>query len=228
MDLHKVFRAYRAHSGMGWWFRGHARTEWKLIPKAGRPDFFLPNNRDLGRFNYWRKQAIAYMPTLPSNDWECLAVAQHFGLVTRLLDWTENPLVATYFAVVEQFDADGAVWMFQPEMYVQEDALGLNVEGVGYAFIPRAISARIINQKAMFTVHSPPDKEIEVRQNISLKDDVNLARIVIPKELKQEVLEHLNDYGLNSVTLFPDLDGLSRHVNWQTAKMVTRASKRTE
>jgi len=121
LDIHKYFSAYRAHEGLGWWFRGQANSTWKLIPKAGRDEYFLDDNRDLGRFNAWREKAIAYYPNLPKNDWEALAVAQHYGLATRLLDWTENPLVATYFAVAAEENCDGAVYIYEPNAFLDKE-----------------------------------------------------------------------------------------------------------
>lgn len=83
LDLHTLFRAFRSHGGIGWIFRGQADILWPLIPKAGRAEF--RNDNDLGRFNAWRSRALAH-GLLPDNDWECLAIAQHYGLATRLLD----------------------------------------------------------------------------------------------------------------------------------------------
>lgn len=91
-------------SSLYWVFRGQADVSWALVPKAGRAGYYLREKheppqhglppRDICRFNYWREQAVAYNLTLPTNDFECLALAQHYGLATRLLDWTTNPLVA--------------------------------------------------------------------------------------------------------------------------------------
>ena len=60
-DIHKFFRGFRAHGSAGWWFRGHADIDWKLVPKAGRTEFYLGpdrnsgKGRDLGRFNHWAR-----------------------------------------------------------------------------------------------------------------------------------------------------------------------------
>ena len=86
-----------------------------------------------------------------------------------------------------------------------------------------------MNQRAVFTVHLPVDNEIVVKPINNpfsdQKSDPNLAKIVIPATLKEELLTVLNDYGVNQVTLFPNLEGLSSHVNWETQKMAKYASR---
>ena len=219
--IHEFFRGFRSHPPAGWWFRGQANVAWKLLPKAGRDPYFLPDNRDLGRIRHWRESAVAYFTSLPVNDWECLALAQHHGLATRLLDWTFNPLVATYFACAESPGTDGAVYLYDPELFVRESSLQLNADLDGAGFIPRAIAPRLLNQKAAFTVHGPPNREITVKPHHYFKDYSNLVCMVIKKHCKSELIQMLDDYGINNVTLFPDLDGLSRHVNWETFEMVS-------
>src|SRR5437762_8166002 len=122
-DVHSFFRAYRSHASAGWWFRGQANAEWPLLPKAGRPEYSLPNGRSEGRLLAWSSQAVAYDSNLPTNEWERLAVAQHFGLATCLLDWSQNPLVSLYFACSELPDADGAVYCYDPDLFVDEQVL---------------------------------------------------------------------------------------------------------
>lgn len=228
LDIHKFFAVYRPHPPSGWWFRGQANSEWPLLPKAGRPEYLLPDNRCIGRFKHWSKKAIAYDPNLPGNDWERLAVAQHHGLATCLLDWTLNPLVAVYFACCEQPTVNATVFCYEPDHFIVESKLSLD-EAIcpGSGFIPRAIASRILNQQAIFTVHLPVTETVLIRQHPVWKDHPTLARLDIPAKLKPDLLRMLNDYGINASSMFPDLEGLSHHVNWETCNMVIRRESKS-
>lgn len=152
---------------------------------------------------------------------ECLALAQHCGLAMRLLDWTINPLVASYFAVNELLDNAGAVYCYDPQIFISEKKLPLNFKEYEVSgFICKSLTPRMLNQKSVFTVHNPPNSHIEIKKYFVWEGHKNLAKIIIPNELKKDVLENLNSYGINYVNLFPDLDGLSRSINWETHMMV--------
>ena len=223
-QLHKIFRCYRSYKGVGHLFRGQANTDWVLLPAAGRKEFYLPDNRDLYRFNNWEEQAIAY-GYQSTSLLEGLAIAQHHGLATRLLDWSQNPLVSSFFAVSSLSKVDGAIYILEAlDLYAEHE---IKIEQVKanngvYCYIPRAISPRVINQKGMFTVHCSANQEIKITKSRFNETTYNLTKIIIPKELKSEILNMLDDYGIDDSTLFPDLDGLSRNNNWETIGMVCK------
>ena len=219
--LHKVFRGLRSHDGMGYVFRGHAQSSWGLLPKAGRPEFYLPDNRDLGRFHAWAKKAVAYASLSSSSYLDQLALAQHHGLATRLLDWSMNPLVACHFACSSHSGEDAAVWMYEMGDAILTDKNNRDMlkerSGV-FGYLPKADFPRVINQKGLFTVHCDATHEIEVKKSRFGDRFPNLMKLHIPANLKADILDLLADYGIDRSFLFPDLDGLSAQINVATMR----------
>lgn len=87
------------------WFRGISSSQYELVPKIMRDgkdinQVFERETRLLTRF---RQRSMAYWPSgYPQNEWEHLFAMQHFGMPTRLLDWSENLFIAAYFALSDQ------------------------------------------------------------------------------------------------------------------------------
>ena len=82
-----------------WVFRGHSSAAYELVPSVGR-DMHTSRDRakyELSMFEMFCREARLLMVRVPSNDWEWLAFGQHHGLPTRLLDWTQSPLMALFF-----------------------------------------------------------------------------------------------------------------------------------
>ena len=224
-NLHLIFRGYRSHDGFGHWYRGQADSAWALLPKAGRPDYYLPDNRDLGRFANWCQQAVAYS-SLPTNDLERLAIAQHHGLATRLLDWTKNPLVACFFACFEAPNADGCVYILETPngLFTDKNTCSDLTKHKGvFGYLPNAITPRVLNQKGLFTVHCDASQEISAECSRFEGKGCNLLKLTIPAEMKGDIIDLLDDYGIDRSGLFPDLDGLSSHINRHTLAMKARA-----
>jgi hypothetical protein len=219
-DMHKLLDCHRPFSGCGWCYRGQADVDWPLLPLAGRPEYYT--GRELGRLHVWRQQAIAFDPNLPANDWESLAVAQHHGLATRLLDWTRNPLVAAYFAAAPPLDVDGVLYCYFPQLYIDIKVAELeNIDCVA-AYRPRALTLRLVRQAGMFTYHPLASVPLTPGPLSAPLVGEDLVAIRIASEMKTSLRETLDIYGINEVSLFPDLDGLSRHVNWETRRQIER------
>ena len=104
------------------WYRGHASMSWNLIPKiqrelenASTEDFFRRERDLVNNFQIRASILSASQPSLTDfAAW--LTIMQHYGVPTRLLDWSRSPLVALYFALNQTIlDEDGCVWMLLPE-----------------------------------------------------------------------------------------------------------------
>jgi hypothetical protein len=208
----REFHARLSRFGKGWIFRGHADARWPLIPKAGRKPY---TGHEETLFSSWKRMAVEHLALHVSSNWDWLAIAQHHGLVTRLLDWTTNPLNAAYFAVREPVDGPAIIHAakFDAPFNSSAETLfegPLKCDSVAI-FQPRAVVPRIVRQGGLFTVHGPPEKSLE-----SLKGEriVTLKKIVIARSYRTKLLADLARYGVTSASLFPDLDGLSSYLNW--------------
>jgi hypothetical protein len=161
------------------WFRGHAKAAWPLCPSALR--YFEETERQraissISEFRHRLEYRLAKAPA-PKEKFKWLQLAQHYGLPTRLLDWTQSPAVALYFAC-QDIEHDGAVYAINPrdlnrlslpkkrfdivDPDEHADILEpyLSLDGRERARGPKTIavkptwnSERIILQQGMFTLH---------------------------------------------------------------------------
>lgn len=215
-----------ANTWSKWYFRGVHQKDYKLVPKAGRTS----NLDDAKLFYYWKKHAAPHMPLLSHSpsEWEMLSIAQHHGLATRLMDWTFNILVAGYFACEgdkTSQQVDGVVYahystddmlrfregMDASESSVQYSAASVfEYTGKVARVRPPAVARRISVQGGIFTIHPKP--EVPMTESLSASDEWKQG--VIPAGCKQALLAELTHLGINRMSLFPDLDGISSHMNW--------------
>ena len=186
----------------------------------------------------FRKYAEPEVTSPGFSEWRWMTIGQHHGLPTRLLDWTYSPLVALHFATadLERYDEDGVIWavhldrchgalparlasvldrtaatVFSLELVeallpTLEDFRRVSEAPVGLFYEPPSMDARIVNQYALFSELS--DAELGVAAWLRQRPEL-YRRVIVPKEVKWEVRDKLDQANLTERVLFPGLDGLS-------------------
>ncbi len=203
----------RQKIGQNFVYRGVSNTLYELITSLGRCESITgkPIDRLEARLTkLFKESSIPYLEHKPNNELEWLAIAQHYGLPTRLLDWTYNPLIAIYFAVESTPVNDGAVYKLSGcstiQVPDQTDPYALDKV---YKYRPPYISARIQNQAGLFTVHHQPE--------VAFVHD-KLMKVVIPKHIKASIKKTLFKYGVNQRLMYPGLEGVARDLRWLETK----------
>jgi len=211
------------------WFRGNAKGQsWRLVPSV----FRLNNYDESAMARQFRLRAPSRREGCPAEEdlpsWLCLM--RHYGLPTRLLDWTESILIAAFFAVCED-DREvpkepAAIWALNPfklnEVLNQTNAI-LLFSGNGaralakpafckgqfvdtcFAIQPAEIDARMMLQQSMFTIHGSPHPLDELPRSQEF-----VARLEIPIQCRATVAYQLRMLGVTRSKVFPELDQLAR------------------
>lgn len=198
-------------------FRGQDRRG-NLLPSIARRDPSI-NSTDSERFLLKQlKLQGASLLAPPSTDLELLIQAQHFGMRTRLLDWTSNPLVALWFACNSTENGEDVfVYALEADELLAE-ALPTDPFKPGRTRVvqPPMNNPRIVAQHGWFTLHNYSQKancfvSLEKNPQTSSK----LHEFLIEGEARELLLGALDRVGISARTLFPDIGGLCKHLNWK-------------
>lgn len=208
-------------------FRGLKKKSYPLIPKIGRSNYVqrcssetdkqLFDLQDLEErtMNDFIKMSVPHMDLRDMNPWDQWTIGQHYGLPTRFLDWTENPLIAAYFATEDATEDVAVCVTDRTQFNVGTDDLpdifSLPEDDDVLLHIPSYINARIIAQKGVFTVHRNPTLPLD--QTIINGVMCNVDQLIVPRDALREFVKDLDWFGINRSFIYPGLDGLAYYLD---------------
>jgi hypothetical protein len=221
---------------MPWW-RGQSRASWDLHPSLYHKGL-VSNETDMAiRFRNQARVRRSDVPDLGDGpSWVYLM--QHYGLPTRLLDWTFSPLTALYFAVLDDRadDEDAVVWGLLPTA-LNNFQVGIDgILGTGNDYIKplfHNVWAALANKLDAPQILAVSTQHVDIRQMIQASEftihgsessiselpnsEKFLISITLPKASKIAFRQVLNILNLTESYLFPDLEHLAKQIQLQTS-----------
>ncbi len=224
------------------WFRGQPDAGDGLRPKLYRRAYRYAIDDEAEIRQQFKIRALQLITgRVPQSEFEWYFLMQHYGVPTRLLDWTDNPLLALYFAVAARIDSsvcDAAVWILDPWW------LNSGMKGISGPILPdweearrylfeledafskeRAFVGKLKNPAAIDPPHV--DRRVAVQGShfviygktkdlVSLRKSksrgAHLAKLVLNSESLEAMRRELSEYGISHFSVFPDLQGLGEEL----------------
>ncbi|SHH15857.1 FRG domain-containing protein [Desulfosporosinus lacus] len=223
-------------------WRGQEKSDWllessldRLLKKFNRTDRPLLRVKHLDNFRYSIRGRCEFSSSKLLED-ECWALGQHYGLATPLLDWTNSPFFAAFFAVnnvpliypntIDNGFNEKSFAIFALHKYStleKNEKMDLSEE-MSLKVIDSLFDGnpRLVSQGGLFTkIPVSSDVEAWVEEKFSGFEDYEiLIKFIIPyKDIKntRKILSLLNRMNVNHLSLFPDLQGSSYHCNTMLA-----------
>jgi hypothetical protein len=205
------------------WYRGHDRDTYTLTPSLFR--YYDAEEMEERLFKLHAEIEIAY-PGQQAISWETVFKMQHYGIPTRLLDWTAKLWIAVFFALTRNA-AKPCIYILNPSRLNRKNAIHRTVrvpEDRAFEFqdtffpdpsrpvlhplaiVPKPLYPRMRSQCSRFTVQGKEREPLE-RQSPN-----SVARIFLSESASKELKTFLDDANVTAVALFPDHEGIARHV----------------
>lgn len=217
------------------WYRGCSDCAYTLTPSLYRPPFELQQEASL--INSFKQNAVQFVDQRPQSEWEWLFLARHHSVPTRLLDWSESPLIGLYFAVADDAATndvkDGAVWVLRPTELNRLAAIVLpdkralpifedNNERLRQ-YLPSTLASEqqtaVIPAAGIAIRHS---KRMQAQHSVftvfhrdqtpieSIGDGYHIARYIVPAKAKVRIRRQLDALKIDRLAVFPELDNAAR------------------
>jgi hypothetical protein len=200
-------------------FRGCGDADWGLTPVFDRRFGHLAPAR---RLALWKSLVGTFRAScadygvadhIVTNEHALLAFGQHYGLPTRMLDWSLSPYVASFFALRHALSQPNiglhkvAIWVLDTSSHAWSSEMGVEVLSP-----PTLDNLRLRNQSGRFTLNRTPHNSLE--QHV-LHCDVPgrpLIKVLLPASEATYALPDLEAMGVSAAHLFPDFTGLTEAV----------------
>lgn len=268
------------------WFRGEGSEKYSLVPNLYRkaskegyqyckdilnPKIVYQIEQNIDTSFYRKSTVFLANKGITNTPWNRYFLKQHYGIKTRLLDWTENALFALFFAVSnsETVDDDGKVWILSPyrlnnysfyKLYPSEKKFytiltcsrleekeellnekgelrtsellrkyyrmdcGENEKMYPLAIYPPHLDERMSAQQACFTLFGNVARGLDCHDS----SEKFLDCIYVDACSKSNILNELRSLGISTYSIYPDLDGLGRAINYDHSNDILQAQDNNE
>lgn len=228
----------------GWAFRGEVSAHWPLVSSLTRrlqtfcEDRSLWSLREERAVRVFRRKAHIYLSDRSAlqDDLRCLALMQHHGAPTRLLDFTKSPYVAAFFALEDAVD-DAAVyalntpalWSAAPQIdpTLTRERIDPRVPGnyerwfsgnrwpIVWFGEPLEMDQRLVAQSGLFVLPGTLDQPLDAILRGYPSAHPLLVKYVLPRTMREPAMQALYRMNVTNASLFPDLDGLARSTAYE-------------